>query len=277
MKIWHPDTTCLSGGPKTFMKYFNEFFKDELVSSPQDADIIFGLNDWVPIDILKNRKCQYVHRANGVYRPTLLKYPDWKQRNEKMSPHYFEADHVIFQSAFSRNSYFEYIGKTNIYSIIPNGVDDLKYNPHTVRKGRKILLLGKQSTNKENTIINKILTHDMFDSIETIKPFSNQEELLEQLEDVGVAVDPDVQSNCNNLVLELMALGIPVVCTNEGGNLEICLPELISDIHNINDNISKVLDNNLFYTSRVRHRVMSQFDIKNCMENYRRVFEQCIG
>ena len=95
MKIWHPKTDGLAGGPKTFMKYFDEYFANDLVSTPDDANIIFGLNNWVPIDVIKNAKmrgAKYVHRANGVFRPILLNTPNWKERNEEIKPQYLEAD-----------------------------------------------------------------------------------------------------------------------------------------------------------------------------------------
>jgi len=281
MKIWHPDTTCLCGGPKTFMKYFDIYFKDELVSSPNEADIIFGLNNWVPIDILKNRKCKYVHRANGVYRNILLNVLDWKQRNESMKPHYLEADHVVFQSCFSRRSYFEYIDKTDSYSIIYNGVDVEDYKPEMVKYNQLgyeelfELMLGKRLTEKEYNIVKKCETEHEW-SFERLKPFNSKEELIQQLHGCSVAVDPDPQANCNNLELELMALGIPVVCLAEGGNPELCLPELIATENTIIDKVQHVLDNREFYSQRARAHVVSNFNIKDCMEKYRKVFEEVL-
>jgi glycosyltransferase involved in cell wall biosynthesis len=281
MKIWHPDTTCLCGGPKTFMKYFDKFFAGELVSSPDEADIIFGLNDWVKIDILKNRKCKYVHRANGVYRNILLNVPDWKERNERIKPHYLEADHVVFQSCFSMRSYFDYIGKTDSFDIIYNGVNIDEYNPKYIIPNysdsdyESILLLGKNLTHYESKIKDIIGSHNRYIP-KGLNKYNSFKELVPQLHTIKIAVDPDPQANCNNLDLELMALGIPVVCLAEGGNPELCLPELIASEDTIIDKIEHVLDNQKFYSKRARAHVVSKFNIKDCMEKYRRVFEQCI-
>jgi glycosyltransferase involved in cell wall biosynthesis len=282
MKIWHPDTTCLSGGPKTFMKYFDIYFKDELVNTPDEADIIFGLNNWVPIDILKNRKCKYVHRANGVYRPILLGYPDWQKRNESMKPHYLEADHVIFQSVYSRKGYFEYLGKTEEFSIIYNGVDVEEYKPEMVGGYalKEICILGKELTEKEKDVKKKIIDYhqekEKWMSLFGIEEFNSRKEFLELFNCTVCAVDPDPQASCNNLTLELMALGIPVVCLAEGGNPELCLPELISSEDDIINKIQYVLDNQEFFSKRARAHVVSKFNIKDCMEKYRKVFEEVL-
>ena len=276
MKIWHPKTDGLAGGPKTFMKYFDEYFKDELCLYWEQADIVFGLNNWVPIDIIKDAKdhdIKYIHRANGVFRPILLNVPNWEFRNEEIKPHYLEADHVIFQSVFSRRGYFEYIGETDNYSIIYNGVDVDEYYPLDIASRNEVLLLGKGLTNKEQVVANKIMFNK---TCLRLEKFNNMREFLRNTLNVSVVVDPDPQANCNNMDLELMALGIPVVCLAEGGNPEICLPELIASEKGIVDKVNYVLENQEFFSKRAREHVVKHFKIEDCLGKYRKVFEEVL-
>jgi len=276
MKIWHPKTDGLAGGPKTFMKYFDEYFKEDLVLSPNFADIIFGLNNWVPINIIKREKsrgAKYIHRANGVFRDILLNVPNWEARNEEIKPHYLEADHVIFQSVYSRRGYFEYLGKTDKYSIIYNGVDVDEYYPLDIVSRNEVLLLGKGLTNKEQVVANKIMFNK---TCLRLEKFNNMREFLRNTLNVSVAVDPDPQANCNNMDLELMALGIPVICLPYGGNPEICLPELVSSENGIVDKINYVLENQEFFSKRAREHVVKHFKIEDCLGKYRKVFEEVL-
>jgi len=285
MKIWHPETTCLAGGPKTFVKYFDEYFEKELVIDYMDADIIFGLNNWVPLSTIqyaKTRGKKYVHRANGVYRDILLNIPDWKERNEEIKPHYLEADHVVFQSVFSRQGYFEYIAPTEQYTIIYNGVDTNKYTPELLdrtncddREG--IILLGKDLTQKESKIKDTVGLYTRYIP-KGLNKYETFDDFILQLHNKYVAIDSDIQANCNNLELELMALGIPIICLAEGGNPELCLPELISDgtMDSLHDKTDNVFENQAFFSKRARAHVVSHFSIKDCMEKYRKVFEEVL-
>lgn len=275
MKIWHPDTDNLSGGVKTFMTYFDEFFKNDLVKDFKKADLIFGLNDWINTEIIKEAKTlniKYVHRANGLYKPELINCPDWEQRNAKLAPAYNLADLVIFQSMYSLYSYFTFINKINNYVIIPNGTQKEKQK---IVQGKKILLLYKGLTQKEKTLVEFAKKELKNFELINLNKFNDRKELQQQLENVGVAIDFDVQANCNNLNLEIMMLGIPVMCISSGGNPEICLNELIFTEHNLLSKIEFVLANKELFNHRLQHHI-NKFLIQDILTKYENEFKEVI-
>ena len=135
----------------------------------------------------------------------------------------------------------------------------------------KIVKLTQEEI-KVNVVIresNKFANYQMLKYIST-------DGLLKQLDSTKVAVDPDPQANCNNLDLELMALGIPVICLPYGGNPEICLPELVSSENGIVDKINYVLENQEFFSKRAREHVVENFKIEDCLAAYKKVFEEVL-
>lgn len=273
MKLWHPNNSILSGGPKTFMKYFDEYFENNLVNDYKDADIVFGLNNWVSMDIIndvKSRGIKYVHRSNGVYKPELLKFPDWCERNEKIKPQYFAADHVIFQSVYSMQSYFKFIGEVQNYSVVYNGVDMYKFNDKLLNKGEKIFLLGKSNTQHEIDLRNLIKSN--FVNVFDVDKFEGVDEFSRVFDGVGVVVDCDVQSSCNNLDLELMACSVPVLCFPFGGSCELVSRDCIVTRSNIIFKINDVFSNYSDYCDRVLNNVRFNFDVVGCLNSYEDVF-----
>ena len=282
MKIWHPEIHRLAGGPLTFMTYFDEIAHSrgiEFVSNFYDADVIFGLNNWIPVDtIRKARKMgiKYVHRVNGLFRPILKDIPNWKEMNEKMRPNYEEADIVIFQSKFSRDSYFKILGKCNSnYKIIYNGVDLEKFNPSKRSEDpNKFGMLGKELTYDQVKWRKKIKA--VCGRLYSVVELLNYKDPVEAYKNIRVAILPDEQCTCPNQVLECMAMGIPTIVFKGCGSEEL-VPEIFAvEPRNRIRFLDRFWCKNKKYSIKARWHVKRNFDIKDKVEEYLQVMKQCI-
>jgi hypothetical protein len=110
-------------GPKEndILKYLKQYaseFDHVFVHSPEGADVIFT-NDIFPEPFPGKRK---VKRMDGVFSRV-----DVIHRNETLNLAAQEADHVIFISKYSMESYFKLYDPDRCtlksWSIIPNEVD----------------------------------------------------------------------------------------------------------------------------------------------------------
>lgn len=105
--------------------------------------------------------------------------------------------------------------------------------------------------------------------------------------DVGVLMtNPNFQEGCSNSILEYMAFGLPVVCSDSGGNSEIVedgktgfiIPPLRADIL-----AEKLiwLKNNRLIASKMgqtgRRRVHRDFTVENMVHKTVRIYEELIG
>ena len=277
MKIWHPQIYGLSGGPLTFMTYFDEIARNEgveFVSNFYNANVVLGLNDWIPVDTVKKArkmKISYVHRVDGLFRPILKGFPDWEKRNERLSLNYREADFVIFQSRFSRDSYFDFFGTCKESRVIYNGVDINKFHPSKRNEmPSKVGLLGRELTHKQAEWRRQILEDCPFSVVE----LQGYKDSVEALKDIRVAILPDEQNNCPNQVLECMAMGIPVVVWKHTGAAELVLSSLAVDPSNGLARLLKIWEEDKKYSKEVRTQVVEDFDIQNTVKEYLQVMEQ---
>jgi len=272
LKIWFPQVHTLSGGPRTFMFYFQEIaprFNVELVSNPHRAEVLFGLNDWIPINII--RRCKqinipYLHRANGVFRPILKDFPDWKERNERLKPHYELADKVIFQSEFAKKSYFEYVGRCDKWKIIYNGVDIEKFHPCLRNKEpSKVGLLGRPLTKMQE--VWRAAVKEEFDVVETFK-WDKSKDIRWAFKDMKIAIFPDEQSCCPNEMLEAMACGIPVLAWEGSGAAELTEKSLVVNKNNYLYKINEIYYESKKYSGMVRNLVEEKFNIVDRISAY---------
>lgn len=273
MKIWHPNIMGLHGGPRTFMTYFDEIaHKTEvvkIVSRVYQADVIIGLNDWIPIDTIHKAKkinIPYLHRANGVFRPDLKDFPDWKERNAKLRPHYRAADKVIFQSVFAKESYFEYVCERGGWRVIHNGVDTEKFHPKYRTNPTKVGILGRELTKEQGEFRKRFMKECSY-PVEEIKDYWNKN-FVDVYSEIKVAILPDEHACCPNQVLECMAMGIPVLVWKGGGAEELVPPTLAVKPYTAFPAIQELWENNEGYSEMVRGKVVKEFEIKDVIGKY---------
>jgi glycosyltransferase involved in cell wall biosynthesis len=126
-------------GPKEndilrYLKQYASEFGHVFVQNPNDADVILT-NDIFPESFSGKKK---VKRMDGVFART-----DVVHRNEALNQAAQEADHVIFISDYSRDSYFQLYDPDRKtlkgWTTIPNEVDPSVFYPDTrvvERKGK---------------------------------------------------------------------------------------------------------------------------------------------
>ena len=81
--------------------------------------------------IARNKGFPIVHNQNGVFCQGGYGH-GWQGRNKEMAEIYRQADLVLFQSEFCRNSSLEFLGKANGFEkIMYNAVDTNVFFPKT--------------------------------------------------------------------------------------------------------------------------------------------------
>jgi glycosyltransferase involved in cell wall biosynthesis len=139
--VYIPFDQCKSiGGPATFLKNLKGYM-DEIGFSYVDnlrkaSLILFPISyDLRSLKRFKKRGGIICQRLDGIYYPG-KHGSDSVRRNEKIKKIYTDlADHVIFQSEYSRAQCFDMFGPLSkaAYSIVINGVNTDVFNPDTER------------------------------------------------------------------------------------------------------------------------------------------------
>lgn len=105
------------------LKKYSSYFDCKFVKDVNEANIIFT-NDIFPEYVLKIKKLK-IKRMDGIYWQTQL-----KNRNLLLNKAAKQADHVIFISNYSKNSFFSlYKNELKSYSVILNNVDNNLFYP----------------------------------------------------------------------------------------------------------------------------------------------------
>lgn len=277
-KLYYPVDRIerLAGGPKTFMQYFNREIRKyfEVVDNPRIADIVFGLNNWLTNDeVLACRMNNgvFINRVNGVFKPYVKGYENnYASMNESLKWHYDEADGIIYQSYYSKKGYKKYVSKQEHFAskIIFNGVDTNFYNPRKINhSGTKIGIIKKSLLSFEDEAIKILIQHYGADNIVFIEKFSTANELFALLNKCNIVVHLDYQNCMPNLLLEIMACGMPVASIAGGGAKEILPPQSLF----CEQTMISVIDdsrNNKWLKEQNREIILNEFKIEDCIMEY---------
>jgi glycosyltransferase involved in cell wall biosynthesis len=243
-----------SGGVKTFLHNLEEYLEHRNYSyckTYKDGDSFF-----FPIEY-SLRKVIYILRKNGIiiqrldgvhyYRRNGLKYL-WY--NKRIYPIYkFFADHVIFQSEYSRKQCFYMMGAKapEQYDIILNGVNTQIFFPAERDKNTDVIRFVSTGSFRHADMIVPVV--QALDSLvgkfnfefhvvgpirkESLRPWfqrdylvhhgeKNMEEVATILRDCDAFIFSALNSACPNAVLEAVATGLPVVGFDSGATAELC-------------------------------------------------------
>jgi len=251
------------GGPKTFMKNLRseldkKGFKYQL--RPWLASSIF-FPIAVNIKLIKRVKLfrgKVIQRLDGVYYPSKHsdKYLEFNSQTKNIYLNY--ADHVIFQSEYSKKQVFEMFGKMDerSYSIICNGADlDIFYPSERIVPSEmltfittgnfrnkdmlepvikaldllanngvvfKLKILGPITLpNKSEILLKEYVVHDQVEELESV---------ADSLRGADIFIYSHLNPPCPNSVIEAISTGLPVVGFDSGALKEICFfnPELFA-------------------------------------------------
>lgn len=185
---------------------------------------------------------KYPNATNILRLDGLYFGPKGIDLNRPIFQSYNEANHIIFQSNFSKEMYFEYAGPVSNYSIIHNGTDiERVINEPREFSDRKIAAINCRNRPHKRlketieafadpklqdvTLIVFGISKQEFPYASTNVIFAGQlpnSKILETLHTkCDVLLHPAWLDWCPNAVVEAQALGIPVLCNNNGGTKEL--------------------------------------------------------
>lgn len=243
------------GGPSTFMHYLQHFLLAKHIELASDVDdpriktIFFPIAyDLERLKQWKSQGCRIIQRLDGIYYPS--KHGEkYIELNQDIKTIYCDlADHVVFQSEYSRSQCSAQFGPHKSYSIITNGVNN-------------DLFLTNQNLDFDKTgVVNFITTgnfrnRDMLEPlvealdslfeqgiklnlliVGPIAPFLNEYlerpyvtrvgkqsliQVAKHLQKAHIFLYSHLNPPCPNSVLEAIAVGLPVVGFDSGSMAEL--------------------------------------------------------
>jgi len=224
-------------------------------NSPTDFSLVYLGTTWLPRDlgpllwIARRRGASIVVNQDGVA------YPGWAadradDLNDPLRRAVLAADHVVYQSEFSKCSADEFLGAPRgTWEVLHNAVDTAHFTPaDEPPAGGPVLLLGGDQTQEYRlelalrTFALVAAAHPDASLLVTGRLVSPIEPLLGELGLRGrahlvggyaqreapavfrrahVLLHTKVQDPCPTLVVEAMACGLPVVHPASGGTSEL--------------------------------------------------------
>jgi glycosyltransferase involved in cell wall biosynthesis len=241
-----------AAGGTVKMQKLDERFRN----SPGDFSILYLGTTWIPRDLrpllrlAKRRGAAIVVNQDGVG------YPGWagdraEEVNRPLRRCIRAADHVLYQSAFSKASSDLFLGEPDCaWEILPNAVDVGHFTPapHPLAVDEPVLLLGGDQTQGYRlelalqTLAALSPTHPNAQLLVTgrlvspLEPLARELGVLDRIHLLGeygqrdapaifrrahLLLHTKVKDPCPTLVIEAMACGLPVVHPASGGTVEL--------------------------------------------------------
>jgi glycosyltransferase involved in cell wall biosynthesis len=223
-------------------------------NAPEDFSLLYLGTTYLPRDL---RPLLWVARRRGariVVNQDGVAYPGWagdrtEALNVPLRRAVQSADHVVYQSAFSKRSSDLFLGEPNgTWEILPNAVDVDRFTPGTPPADGPVVLLGGDQTQSYRLELALETFRHVLDArpgarlAVTGRLVSEAEPTLRRLglEDAvafagrytqtdapdvfrraNVLLHTKVNDPCPTTVIEAMACGVPVAYAASGGTVEL--------------------------------------------------------
>ena len=301
----------VAGGWAKFQRLAGRF-----PNSPTDFTVLYLGSTWLPRDLglllryARRRRIPIVVNQDGVA------YPGWAgantdDLNRPLRQALLAADHVLYQSRFSKESSDRFLGEARgSWEVLYNAVDVGHFSPPAQPPvdGLVLLLGGDQTQAYRLELALRTLGHlPEARLIVTGRLVSDPEPLLRELgiadrvEFIGRYAQRDapdlmrrahlllhtkVKDPCPSLVIEAMACGLPVVYPASGGTVELVGDEAgIGVPHPDNwehdeppppeamaDAVARVQVNRDVYSVAARRRAVEHFALEPWLERHAELF-----
>jgi glycosyltransferase involved in cell wall biosynthesis len=307
----------VAGGTAKFQRLASRF-----PNHPADFSVLYLGSTWLPRDLrpllwyARRRHIPLVVNQNGVG------YPGWAGRdaeafNRPLRRTLAQAEHVLYQSEFCKRAADEFVAEPEgSWEILYNAVDVGHFSPAERRpEGAPVLLLGGdqyQAYRLElglETLAALLPAHPDAQLLVTGRLVAPIERIVARLGLRGhvhvlgrysqadapalfrrahVLLHTKVNDPCPSLVIEAMAVGLPVVYPRSGG-----VPELVGDDAGIGvphpdsferddpptpealaDAVTRVLSDLPAFSSAARRRVEERFGLEPWLDRHVEVFDR---
>jgi glycosyltransferase involved in cell wall biosynthesis len=243
----------VAGGTAKFQKLAGRF-----PNHPTDFTVLYLGTTWLPRDLhallwlARRRSLPVVANQDGVA------YPGWAgdrtdELNAPLRRVVRTADHVLYQSAFSKRSSDLFLGEpSGSWEILHNAVDTELFTPGTPPSDGPVLLLGGDQTQEYRLslglrtfaavlrdhpearllVTGRLVTDPLplvaelglAGHVELVGRYA-QSEAPDVFRRAHLLLHTKVNDPCPTLVLEAMACGLPVVHPKSGGTVELVGPD----------------------------------------------------
>jgi glycosyltransferase involved in cell wall biosynthesis len=226
---------------------------------PIDFSILYLGTTWLPRDLAPLLRIARRRSAPIVVNQDGVAYPGWagdrvEKLNRPLRKALFAADHIVYQSEFSRLSASLFLGEpVASWEILPNAVDVDRFTPaEAPPSGGPVLLLGGDQTQAYRLELAlrtlAALTPSQSDAqllvtgrvVSDVTPLVDELGLHGRVHLLGeydqrdapsifrrahLLLHTKVKDPCPTLVVEAMACGLPVVHPASGGTVELVADE----------------------------------------------------
>lgn len=160
-------------------------------------------------------------RLNGVYQSTHINY---KKINKDIQSNMHKADGVIYQGEFCRKMQEKYVGLHEKYVVIPNGAPILTSLPLCYKKTKEIFVASSRW--RRHKRVKEIRAAFELADIPNSKLIvfekeRDNEKIMFTLRTATALLHLSWLDWCPNSVVEALANGCPVICSNQGGTKEL--------------------------------------------------------
>ena len=223
-------------------------------NSPTDFSLLYLGTTYLPRDLRPLLGLARRRRAPIVVNQDGVAYPGWAgdrtdDLNVPLRRAVLAADHVVYQSAFSKRSSDAFLGEPRgAWEILPNAVDVERFAPGPVPPEGPVVLLGGDQTQAyrlelgletfrhvldahpgARLLVAGRLVSDpgpslarlgLADAVELLGRYS-QASAPELVRRAHVLLHTKVNDPCPTAVIEAMACGVPVAYPASGGTVEL--------------------------------------------------------
>ena len=223
-------------------------------NSPTDFSLLYLGTTYLPRDL---RPLLWLARRRGakvVVNQDGVAYPGWAgERTEELNVPLRRAlqaaDHVVYQSEFSKRSSDEFLGEPpGSWEILPNAVDVDRFTPRTPPPDGPVVLLGGDQTQpyrlelaletfrliledhpEARLLVSGRLVSDpqatlrrleLGDAVRFLGGYA-QADAPDVFRRAHVLLHTKVNDPCPTMVIEAMACGLPVAYAASGGTVEL--------------------------------------------------------